>query len=321
MQPSAGVPGRQTITDRTTVTASGYPFIAAALLSLAAAAYAGLHAFGMGQHGPSVSLAWLGGCFALVVIGIVLLAGLYVVQPVQSAVIVLFGSYLGTETQEGVRWTNPLAGTKIVSRRTNSLETSILKVNDGNGTPIEVAAAVMWHVEDAARAALQVEDYREYVKVQAEASVRAMANTHPYDYHDELSEGDAASPAPAANADRPASLLAGGEAITNDLKRELSDRLSLAGIVIDEARITHLAYAPEIAPAMLRRQQAATVVSSRRTIVRGAVGIVAETIDMLKAKGIEIDEDRRAPMVASLLVVLVAEKEATPVLPTGSVYG
>lgn len=314
-----GKGSRRGISDRHTIAMSGFPMVAVALALAAGAAALAWGSLGIGTYRDVAPLG-LAGAAVLVVATLAFCHGFYVVQPNTSAVIVLFGRYVGTDSEDGFRWTNPFASVERVSRRTHSLETSVLKVNDGNGNPIEIAAAVMWYVDDAARAALQVESYGKFVKIQAEASVRALASSHPYDHHDDVEPGESDAPAPRTAPERVPSLLGGGDEISKILTAELSDRLEVAGVVVDEARITHLAYAPEIASAMLRRQQAQAIISAKRKIVAGAVDMTKDAIEQLKAKGVDIEEDRRASLVQNLLVVLVADREAAPVVNAGSVY-
>ncbi len=257
--------------------------------------------------------------------GIAAMSGLYVMEPNYSAVLQFFGAYVGTDRSTGLRWVNPLYSVHKVSCRVQTTEIPQVKVNDQNGNPIEIAAAVVWRVSDAARALLQVEDYEDYIGVQAETCLRHLASSHPYDHHyDPDTPPDAVAKdavAPAPHKGRVPSLLDGGEEITGDLVRELSERLATAGIAVDEARITHLAYAPEIAPAMLRRQQAQAVIAAKAKIVKGAVDMCEDAVKQLKGKDIEIEGDRLSALVSNLLVVLVSDKDASPVVNTGSIYG
>jgi len=317
---------RTPISDRATITLSGFPVLFGGMAALLVAAWMAWHSFGLTQGGGiDISPSTLSLAFLVVVAALFLMSGIYTVQPNQSAVIVLFGKYVGTDSEDGFRWTNPLARTDIVSRRVNSFETSKLKVNDGNGNPIEIAAAITWRVEDAARASLQVQNYTQYVKVQSEGCLRSLANAHPYDHHDApKDEADPAAtdtPVPVEDLKRMPSLLGGGDEVSTALLKELAERLGVAGVEVDEARITHLAYASEIAPAMLRRQQAQAIVAARKTMVDGAVGMVKDAIDSLKDKGIPVEEDRRAALISNLLVVLVSDRDAAPVVNASSIYG
>ena len=231
--------------------------------------------------------------------------GLFVVNPNEGKVLQLFGSYVGTVKDPGLRWANPFFTKKRVSLRVRNFETSKLKVNDKRGNPIEIAAVVVWKVVDTAEAIFEVDDYINYVHVQSEAAVRNLATNYPYDAFD---EGEV-------------SLVEHLPEIADRLRHENQDRLKKAGIKIIESRISHLAYSPEIAQAMLRRQQATAIIAARRKIVEGAVGMVEHALDELSSKKIlELDEERKATMVSNLLVVLCSETETKPVINTGSLY-
>lgn len=237
--------------------------------------------------------------------GLLGLAGVFTVAPNQGRVLQLFGAYKGTARQEGLRWANPFYTKRGISLRVRNFETAKLKVNDKRGNPIEIAAIVVWKVVDTAEAAFQVDNYENYVHVQSEAALRNMATGYPYDAHQ---EGELN--------------LSGNTAeVSAQLKVEIHDRLAQAGVEVIETRISHLAYAPEIAAAMLRRQQAAAVVAARRTIVEGAVGMVENALEMLASKKvIQLDEERKAAMVSNLLVVLCSEQNTQPVVNTGTLY-
>ncbi len=231
--------------------------------------------------------------------------GLFVVNPNEAKVLQLFGSYVGTVVDPGLRWANPFYTKKRISQRVRNFETSKLKVNDNRGNPIEIAAVVVWKVVDTAEAVFEVDDYVHYVHVQSEAAVRNLATNYPYD----------------AFEDDEVSMVGHIGEISEQLKIENQDRLTKAGVKIIESRISHLAYAPEIAQAMLRRQQATAIIAARRKIVEGAVGMVEHALDELSAKKIlELDEERKATMVSNLLVVLCSETETQPVINTGSLY-
>jgi regulator of protease activity HflC (stomatin/prohibitin superfamily) len=235
----------------------------------------------------------------------VLYFGLFVVNPNEGKVLQLFGSYVGTVRDPGLRWANPFYTKKKVSLRVRNFETSKMKVNDNRGNPVEIAAVVVWKVVDTAEAVFEVDDYVNYVHVQSEAATRNLATQYPYDAFD---------------ADE-RSLVGDISEISEKLKHENQDRLEKAGIQIIETRISHLAYSPEIAQAMLRRQQAHAVIAARRLIVEGAVGMVEHAIDELSRKKVlELDEERKAAMVSNLLVVLCSEHETQPVVNTGSLY-
>ena len=233
--------------------------------------------------------------------------GIMIVNPNQARVLVFFGKYVGTVKANGLLWVNPFYKSYPVSLRSQNLEGSPLKVNDKMGNPIEIAAVIVWQVSDTYKAAFEVADYYQYVKIQSEAAVRHLATTCPYD-HMEDEHADI-------------TLRDGGDQVNVLLEKELSDRLAPAGIIIKEARISHLAYSPEIAGAMLQRQQATAIVAARFKIVEGAVGMVELALQMLSKKGIvQLDEEKKAAMVSNLMVVLCGEKAATPVLNTGTLY-
>jgi regulator of protease activity HflC (stomatin/prohibitin superfamily) len=232
-------------------------------------------------------------------------SGLTPVQPNEARVIVLFGKYDGTLHAPGLQWVNPLTERPKVSVRVRNFETSKLKVNDRDGNPIEIAAVVVWKVTDTAEASFEVNDYEHFVHVQAEAALRNLATSHPYDAH----------------MDEDIALRSNPVEIAGQLRTEIQDRLEKAGVEVLEARISHLAYAPEIANAMLRRQQATAVIAARSRIVEGAVGMVEMALEQLSAKNVvELDEERKAQMVSNLLVVLCSEHETQPVVNTGTLY-
>ena len=234
-----------------------------------------------------------------------LLFGVFMVNPNQGKVLQLFGEYKGTAKVEGLRWANPLLMKKSVSLRVRNFESSRLKVNDSDGNPIEIAAVVVWKVVDTAEAVFEVDDFENYVHVQSEAAVRNLATSYPYDAHDE----------------HMVSLRGHTNSVADHLKREIQDRLAKAGVEVIEARISHLAYAPEIAAAMLQRQQAGAIIAARQRIVEGAVGMVEMALGMLSQKEIvELDDERKAAMVSNLLVVLCGERGAQPIVNTGTIY-
>lgn len=230
-----------------------------------------------------------------------LAAGLFTVQPNEAVAIVFLGRYVGSVREEGFHLANPLAQRKRVSLRVHNFTSDKLKVNDAQGNPIEIAAVVVWRVVDTAKALFQVENYQAFVAIQSEAAIRALASRHPYD-----AEGK--------------SLRGNPEEIAEELKAEVQERLKVAGVEVLEARLTHLAYAPEIAQAMLRRQQALAVVAARKLIVEAATNMVKEALSGLEAQGIALDEERRAAMVNNLMVALVAEAQAQPVVNVGTLY-
>lgn len=240
-----------------------------------------------------------------IAVGAVLLAGLYTVAPNQSAVLSLFGKYVGTVDEQGLRWNNIFYSKKKVSKRVRNFESGKLKVNELEGSPIEIAAIVVWEVSDSAEAVFNVDDYESFVQIQSEAAIRAMATSYPYDQHE----------------DGEISLRSHPDEISDRLRHEIQDRLAKAGIHVIESRISHLAYSPEIAGAMLQRQQAGAIIAARKKIVEGAVGMVEDALSELKTKDIiDLDPERRATMVSNLLVVLCSDKATQPVVNTGSIY-
>ncbi|MFZ4186718.1 SPFH domain-containing protein [Streptomyces pseudogriseolus] len=233
------------------------------------------------------------------------MCGLNMVAPGEARVVQLFGRYRGTIREDGLRWVNPFTSRTKISTRVRNHETAVLKVNDAYGNPIELAAVVVWRVEDTAQATFEVDDYVEFVSTQTEAAVRHIAIEYPYDAHD---EGDL-------------SLRGNAEEITEKLAVELHARVEAAGVQIIESRFTHLAYAPEIASAMLQRQQAGAVVAARQQIVEGAVGMVETALARLEEQDIvDLDPERKAAMVSNLMVVLCGDRSAQPVLNTGTLY-
>lgn len=232
-------------------------------------------------------------------------AGLFMVNPNEGRVLQLFGEYKGTAREPGLRWANPFLSKRQVSLRVRNFESSHLKVNDNEGNPIEIASVVVWKVVDTAEAVFEVDDYEHYVRVQAEAALRNLATSYAYDAHD----------------DTHTSLRGHTTVVADHLKREVQERLSKAGVQVIEARISHLAYAPEIAAAMLQRQQAGAIIAARQRIVEGAVGMVEMALQQLSSKSIVVlDDERRAAMVSNLLVVLCGERGAQPVVNTGTIY-
>lgn len=231
--------------------------------------------------------------------------GFYMVHPNQSAVLQLFGRYVGTDLNNGLRWSNPLYSKQKVSLRVRNFESSKMKVNDSAGNPVEIAAVVVWKVVDSAEAVFEVDNYENFVSIQSESAIRHLASSYAYD----------------AGNDDDISLRSSTDDITELLKNEIQARLNKAGVQVLEARISHLAYAPEIASAMLQRQQAAAIVAARRQIVEGAVGMVESALEQLSARNVvELDDERKAAMVGNLLVVLCGDHHVQPVLNTGSLY-
>jgi regulator of protease activity HflC (stomatin/prohibitin superfamily) len=239
------------------------------------------------------------------------LTGLYTLQPNQAVLLTLFGSYRGTDRGDGLRWANPFYGKKKMSVRARNFNSERLKVNDLRGNPIEIAAAIVWRVEDTAQASFDVEDFEAYVLTQAESAVRHLALSYAYD---DINE-------PAANTTREITLRSGTEEVGLALRTELQARFAQAGIVVIDAKLTHLAYAPEIAGTMLRRQQAEAIIAARSKIVHGAVGMVELALNGLAERGLlHLDDERKAAMVSNLLVVLCSDHDATPVVNTGTLY-
>ncbi|MBA4804082.1 MAG: SPFH domain-containing protein [Brevundimonas sp.] len=239
-------------------------------------------------------------------IGLLALCGLYSLQPNEGMAILLFGDYRGTDRATGLRWVLPWYSRKKISLRVRNLTSDKLKVNDRRGNPIEIAANVVWRVEDSAQALFDVDDYQAFVNIQVDTGLRDMASHYAYDHGEE----------------HELTLRADAEEVAARLREELAGRVKVAGVVVDEARLAHLAYAPEIASAMLKRQQAEAVLAARRLIVKGAVGMVENALTDLNERGVvDLDEDRKAAMVSNLLVVLCADREAQPVVNTGTLYG
>src|SRR5450755_452024 len=280
---------------------SGFAILLLCLVLLGLAAY--LFITGARQETPQLNIV---GVLCMVAF-IFFTKGLIVVNPNQARVLTFFGKYVGTVKANGLLWINPFYNSARISLRSENMESNQLKVNDKMGNPIEIAAVIVWQVSDTYKAAFEVANYDQYVKIQSEAAVRHLATTCPYD-HMEDEHADI-------------TLRDGGEEVNDLLEKELNERLAPAGIIIKEARISHLAYSPEIAGAMLQRQQATAIVAARFKIVEGAVGMVELALEMLSKKNIvSLDEERQAAMVRNLMVVLCGEKAATPVLNTGTLY-
>jgi len=246
-------------------------------------------------------LAWM----AVEIIVIVCLFGFFIVNPNEGRVMQLFGDYKGTVKTAGLRWANPFYSKRHISLRVRNFEGGHLKVNDSDGNPIEIAAVVVWRVVDTAEAVFEVDNYENYVKVQTEAAVRNLATRYTYDAHEE----------------HQTSLRGSTAAVAKDLQHEIQERLAKAGVQVIEARLSHLAYAPEIASAMLRRQQAGAIIAARQKIVEGAVGMVDMALARLaESNQVQLDEERKAAMVSNLLVVLCSDRDAQPVVNTGTLY-
>ena len=241
----------------------------------------------------------------IAVLALLALIGLYNVEPNQAAVLSLFGKYVGTVKEDGLRWNNPFYAKKKVSLRVRNFESGKLKVNELDGSPIEIAAVIVWQVQDSAEAVYNVDDYESFVHIQSESALRTMATSYPYDQHE---DGQIALRSHAAE-------------VSQHLRDELSERLADAGVLVLDARISHLAYAPEIAQAMLQRQQANAIIAARTRIVAGAVGMVEMALAELQKNGVvELDEERKAQMVSNLLVVLCGERATQPIVNAGTLY-
>jgi regulator of protease activity HflC (stomatin/prohibitin superfamily) len=285
--------------EKTRTTMPGGVMLLLALLCFLAIAPLGREADVNHNVGAGVAAGVVG------LIGILILPGLFVINPNEARVLQLFGRYVGTARQEGLRWANPFYSKHKISLRVRSFESQHLKVNDVEGNPIEIGAIVVWRVQDTAEASFSVDDYLAFVHKQAESAVRNLATHHPYDSHD----------------DATISLRGHTDAVADALKSEIQTRVAGAGVQIVEARISHLAYAPEIAQAMLQRQQAGAIIAARQRIVEGAVGMVEMALALLaKNNVVELDEERKAAMVSNLLVVLCGERSTQPVINTGTLY-
>ena len=292
--------------ERPIVTLNGFLALAVMLALLAAAVWL---IVGMAKSARP-DLGSIATATLLMVAVALLAAGLYTLQPNEAAILQLFGAYRGTSRTPGLRSTNPFYTRRKISLRARNLNGERLKVNDKRGNPIEIAAVVVWRVEDTAKAFFDVDDYEMYVRLQAEAAVRHLASSFAYDEDDSHPRES-----------REPTLLASADVVARALVRELEARFDKAGVVVEEARLTHLAYAPEIAQVMLRRQQAEAIISARQKIVTGAVSMVDMALTELSAKKVVVlDDERKAAMVSNLLTVLCAESEVQPVVNTGTLY-
>jgi len=284
--------------ERGATTSSGYVMLVVLLLAVVAALYGFRRLVGDDPGG----LAWLiGGALAAAFVA----SGFFMLQPNQAAAITLFGDYRGTDRTTGLRWVLPWLIRKKVSVRANNFISDRIKVNDLRGNPIEMAAQIVWRVVDTAQALFDVDDYGQFVKVQVEAAIRTIGSRYPYDDFEHLE----------------VTLRGNHDEVGAELRKELQERLAVAGITVDECGFTHLAYAQEIAQAMLRRQQAQAVVAARKTLVEGAVGMVEMALASLSEKDVvELDDERRAAMVSNLMVVLCSERDTQPVVNAGTLY-
>ncbi len=290
---------------------NGFVGLAIGLLAIGYAIWQFAHALqlsvALGLPGLIGSMLW---SVLLFIVGALILAGLYTLQPNEAAILQLFGSYRGTTRVAGLRGTNPFYSRRKISLRARNLNGERLKVNDKRGNPIEIAAVVVWRVDDTAKASFDVDNYENYVKLQSEAAVRHLASSFAYDHGDLNVAGN---PEP--------TLLASGDIVSRALVIELQQRLEKAGVVVEEARLMHLAYAPEIAQVMLRRQQAEAIIAARTKIVHGAVSMVEMALNELSDKKVvALDDERKAAMVSNLMTVLCAESEVQPVINTGTLY-
>ncbi len=253
----------------------------------------------------AMKIVFLGRIGLAAFVALFVAVGFYMIQPNQAAVLTLFGEYKGTDRTEGLRWVWPWIAKKKLSARAHNVHSDRVKINDLKGNPIDIACNVVWRVADTAQASFDVEDFKEFVNIQIEAGLRTVGARHPYDDLEEEETTLRGSP----------------DVVNSELQTELNERLHVAGIVVDEAGLTHLAYAPEIAGAMLRRQQAEAVIAARAKLVMGAVTMVQMALEKLSADGIvELDDERRATMVSNLMVVLCGEREAQPVVNAGTLY-
>ncbi len=293
MSNQAGAPIKQVLQEKKGISISGYTMLVVLLVDIA---------FVVSQvmaQRPSIIF------FIAIILAIFIAAGFFMVQPNQAKVLTLFGSYAGTVKENGLRWTIPFYMRRNISLRIRNFESSQMKVNDNYGNPIEIATVVVWSVDDTAEAVFEVDDYISFVNIQSESALRNMATSYPYEKHE--GEGIALRSHP--------------HEVSEALKEEIQQRLGKAGVKVHEARISHLAYAPEIANAMLQRQQASAIIAARSKIVDGAVGMVEMALGQLSEKKIvELDEERKAAMVSNLLVVLCSDQNTQPIINAGTIY-
>ncbi len=283
-------------------TQSGYVMLLVSLVLVLLAAW--LFFGAVAPEGEPDGLKLIGAIFA-VTLGLMILTGFYMINPNEAAAIQLFGAYKGTDRNEGLRWVLPWLARKKIAVRANNVISQTIKVNDARGNPIEMGAQVVWRVTDTAQALFDVDDYREFVNAQIEAAVRAIGSRYPYDDIEHLE----------------ITLRGNHDEVGVELRSALIERLSVAGITVDECGLTHLAYAPEIAGAMLRRQQAEAVISARKKLVEGAVTMVEMALAQLSERGVvDLDDERKAAMVSNLMVVLCGERDTQPVVNAGSLY-
>lgn len=298
--------GMNVSVERPARTFNGYAMLGVSVLAAAAVAWI-VYVGAIRPEGDAWRPAALIGALAVPGLAfLIAICGFFMIQPNQTAVITLFGAYNGTERTEGLRWVWPWMMRDKISARAHNVHSEKVKINDLRGNPIEIACNVVWRVRDTAQAAFDVDDYKAFVEIQIEAGLRTVGARHPYD---DMSDDDKTT------------LRGSAEVVSEELRAELNDRLKVAGIAVDEAGLTHLAYAPEIAGAMLRRQQADAVIAARRKVVIGAVGMVEDALAKLSEDGIvELDDERKAAMVSNLMIVLCGDREAQPVVNTGTLY-
>ena len=293
--------GRETIASSREGAAKSFNGYLMLLVLLAIPVVALFNAIAAGDEGVAIGSIVVGGGLLLFVA-----IGFFMIQPNQAVVLTLFGEYRGTMRKEGLHWIWPWFGKNKVSVRAHNIHSEKVKINDLRGNPIEVACNVVWRVADTAQAVFDVDDYKEFVNIQIEAGLRTVGARHPYD---DMSDEDTTT------------LRGSADVVNKELREELNDRLAVSGILVDEAGLTHLAYAPEIAGAMLRRQQADAVIAARKKVVIGAVGMVEDALSKLATDGIvHLDDERRAAMVSNLMVVLCGDREAHPVVNAGTLY-
>jgi regulator of protease activity HflC (stomatin/prohibitin superfamily) len=297
--------GMKTSSEHAGSSFSGYPMLGLILALLVLVIWNVAGNVPMDGADKAAKLTFVGLLVLPILVLAFLAAGFFMIQPNQAAVITLFGAYRGTERREGLRWIWPWMTKNKLSVRAHNIHSERVKINDLRGNPIEIACNVVWRVADSAQASFDVDDYKEFVNIQIEAGLRTVGSRHPYDDF----EGEEVT------------LRGGADVINRELLEELNDRLKVAGIIVDEAGLTHLAYASEIASAMLKRQQADAIIAARAKIVLGAVGMVEDALTKLAQDNIvELDDERRATMVSNLMVVLCGEKDVHPVINAGSLY-
>ena len=298
---------RNEYSERRLTSMNGYAMVAIAIVLVVVAVARFLSI----NDGMDVAAALLGHVLAgalCIIAGVLVAVGLYTLQPNEAAIVTLFGHYSGTDRAEGLRWTNPFTVKRRISLRARNLNSPALKVNDKRGNPVEIGAVIIWRVEDTAKARFEVDDVDLYVKLQSEAALRHVASLYAYDEADSDDAGEI-------------TLRGGLDDVALALKNELSARFASAGVAVTDARLTHLAYAPEIAQVMLRRQQAEAVISARHKIVQGAVAMVEAALTALSERNVvTLDDERKAAMVSNLLVVLCGDKDTQPIINTGTLY-